>query len=128
LHANQMSRRYITLLAVFCLCAAAQPSPKTQNVILVMIDGLRWQEVFKGADAALMNSKQPEIVAGQREALLPFLWQVVAKEGQIYGNREIGSDAYVTNGLNFSYPGYNETLTGFADPRINSNDKVPNPN
>jgi hypothetical protein len=34
----------------------------------------------------------------------------------------------VTNRLNFSYPGYNETLTGFADPRIHSNDNVPNPN
>jgi hypothetical protein len=34
----------------------------------------------------------------------------------------------VTNGLNFSYPGYNETLTGFADPRVHSNDNVPNPN
>jgi hypothetical protein len=34
----------------------------------------------------------------------------------------------VTNGLNISYPGYNETLTGFADSRIHSNDNVPNPN
>jgi hypothetical protein len=30
--------------------------------------------------------------------------------------------------MHFSYPGYNETLCGFADPRIDSNDKVPNPN
>ena len=30
--------------------------------------------------------------------------------------------------LVFSYPGYSETLCGFADPRINSNDNVPNPN
>jgi hypothetical protein len=34
----------------------------------------------------------------------------------------------VINGLNFSYPGYSETLTGLADPRVNSNDNVPNPN
>ena len=32
--------------------------------------------------------------------------------------------AYVTNGMFFSYPGYNETLCGFPDPRIHSNDKV----
>jgi hypothetical protein len=108
--------------------AAAQPAHKTENVILVMNDGLRWQEVFKGADATLMTNKKQEVAPGQREALLPFLWQVVAKEGQIYGNRGVGSDAYVTNGFNFSYPGYNETLSGFADPRIHSNDKVPNPN
>jgi len=118
----------LLLWASFATCADAQPRPLTENVILVMTDGLRWQEVFKGADAALLTDQQHEVVAGQREALLPFLWQVVAKEGQIYGNRGVGSDAYVTNGFNFSYPGYNETLSGFADPRIHSNDKVPNPN
>ncbi|HXA68330.1 MAG TPA: hypothetical protein VNV82_24420 [Bryobacteraceae bacterium] len=121
-------RRYIALLAVLSWCAAAQQAHKTENVLLVMTDGLRWQEVFQGADAGLMDPKNHEIAAGNREALLPFLWQVVAKNGQIYGNRKLGSDAYVTNGLNFSYPGYNETLSGFADPRIHSNDKVANPN
>ncbi len=50
------------------------------------------------------------------------------RQGQIFGNRDVGSESQVTNGLNFSYPGYNETLTGFADPRIHSNDNVPNPN
>jgi hypothetical protein len=123
-----MRPRYIALLAAFASYAGAQPPHKTENVLLVMTDGLRWQEVFQGADAALMDPKNHEVAAGNREALLPFLWQVVAKNGQIYGNRALGSDAYVTNGLNFSYPGYNETLSGFADPRIHSNDKVANPN
>jgi hypothetical protein len=123
-----MRPKYVALLAVFALCATAQPPHKTENVLLVMTDGLRWQEVFQGADAALMDDKNHEIPAGQREALLPFFWQEIAKTGQIYGNRKLGSDAYVTNGFNFSYPGYNETLSGFADPRIHSNDKVPNPN
>jgi hypothetical protein len=34
----------------------------------------------------------------------------------------------VTNGKKFSYPGYNEILTGSGDPRIDSNDKKPNRN
>ena len=34
----------------------------------------------------------------------------------------------VTNGLKFSYPGYNETLCGFPDPRIDRNEYGPNPN
>jgi hypothetical protein len=46
----------------------------------------------------------------------------------VFGDASRGSDARVTNGLRFSYPGYNELLTGFADPRINSNDRIPNPN
>jgi hypothetical protein len=59
---------------------------------------------------------------------MPFLWQVTAKKGQIFGNRDKGSDAYVTNGRFFSYPGYNEALCRFPDPRIHTNDKTPNPN
>ena len=107
-----------------------------------MTDGLRWQEVFSGAESILMNKENGAVSdeaalrkaywrdtpEARRVALMPFLWTVIAKQGQIYGHRSAGSDAYVTNGLNFSYPGYSETLCGFADPRINSNDKIPNPN
>jgi hypothetical protein len=141
------------LLAVlglaFGLAGVAQPpaAHKTQNVIVVMMDGLRWQEVFRGADPELMKMPVPAVLgnpkeraalaqerywretpAERRAALMPFLWSVVAAKGQIFGNRDLGSDSQVTNGLNFSYPGYNETLTGWGDPRIHSNDNVPNPN
>lgn len=126
---------------IFTVSAFAQPAHKTQNVIFVMTDGLRWQEVFRGADPALMNeasgvSNVPELKRHywratpeeRRAALMPFLWQTMAPGGQVFGNRDLGAQAYVTNGLNFSYPGYNETLCGFPDPRIRSNDNVPNPN
>jgi|WetSurMetagenome_2_1015567.scaffolds.fasta_scaffold11865_3 hypothetical protein len=133
----------------FGLAAMAQAptAHKTENVIVVMIDGLRWQEVFRGTDAELLGKPGPEALgdakeraalaekhyvrstpAERRQALMPFLWSVMATEGQIFGNRDLGSDSQVTNGLNFSYPGYSETLTGFADPRVHSNDNVPNPN
>lgn len=114
---------------------------QTRKVILVMTDGLRWQEVFQGVDPALLNKESGvrdidamrksywrETVEQRRAALMPFLWSEIASKGQIYGNREAGSDALITNGKNFSYPGYNETLTGFADDRIDSNDKNYNPN
>ncbi|GGG78700.1 alkaline phosphatase family protein [Edaphobacter dinghuensis] len=123
--------------------SAAQPAdPANEHVFLVMTDGLRWQEVFRGADPSLLtkanNDDRPvdQLVRQyvrstpqqSRAALMPFLWSHIVPEGEIYGNRDKGSDAHVTNGLNFSYPGYSETLTGHADPRINSNDPVPNPN
>ncbi len=120
---------------------------KTENVIVVMMDGMRWQEVFRGADLNLIKSPGPKWLdnpdamaaraekqfwrptpAERRQTLMPFLWSVVASQGQIFGNRDLGSDSHVINGLNFSYPGYSETLTGIADPRIHSNDNVPNPN
>jgi hypothetical protein len=53
---------------------------------------------------------------------------VIAKQGQIFGNANAGSEVKVTNGRNFSYPGYNEILAGFADPKVDSNEKVPNQN
>ena len=64
----------------------------------------------------------------RRKALFPFLWTVIAKQGQIFGNQTKGSVARVTNGMAFSYPGYNEMLTGHPDPKINSNEFGTNPN
>lgn len=124
------------------LFLGAQEGHKTENIVFVMTDGLRWQEIFRGADSSLLNKKYGKVAdveklkkdywressEDRRLALMPFLWQVVAKKGQIYGDRDKQSDAFVTNGLNFSYPGYSETLCGFADSRVKSNDKVPNPN
>ena len=126
------------------LPAPAQNAPlKTRNVVLIISDGLRWQEVFSGADATLLNAKHGGIWEKQadlkrefwrddpgerRKALLPFLWTTVAAHGQIFGNQAKGSVARVTNGLAFSYPGYNEMITGHADPRVDSNEFGPNPN
>src|SRR5690349_22257089 len=45
----------------------------------------------------------------RRTALMPFVWTTLVKQGQIYGNPELQSVASVTNGLNFSYPGYSRS-------------------
>ena len=135
------------ILFVPALHAQIPAAHKTQNVIVVMMDGMRWQEIFRGADPKLIAIPGPKWVgdpkemavqahqlydrstaAERRQALMPFLWSVVATQGQLFGNRDLGSDAHVTNIFNFSYPGYSETLTGIADPRVDSNDNVPNPN
>ena len=109
-----------------------------RQVILVVADGLRWQEVFRGADSALVFGKQGSdearrrfwrgTVAERRETLMPFLWSTVARQGALIGNRDIGSSARVTNDKWFSYPGYNEMLVGYPDPRIFRNEVGPNPN
>lgn len=115
---------------------------KTKNIILITTDGLRWQEVFTGAEKKLINKQYGgvtdvkgiekkfwrETAEERRTALLPFFWNKIARDGQIYGNLAKGSSAQITNKMKFSYPGYNEILTGFADPRINSNAKKPNEN
>ena len=139
-------KRIIRLAAFFALFLAGLRSfgqLKTENVVLIVSDGLRWQEVFTGAEADLISEKnggiwaKPEHLrrkywdddpAERRKKLFPFLWDVVSKNGQIFGNQNKGSIARVTNGLAFSYPGYNEMLTGHPDPRINRNEFGPNPN
>ena len=141
--------RPLTFVALFSLLSSgAQPqissvhTPKTKNIIFVMTDGLRWQEVFDGAESALMTKEAGAVedapalkrqywrptAEARRTALMPFLWQTIGARGQIYGNRKKRSDARVTNAFFFSYPGYSETLCGYADPRIKSNDNIPNPN
>jgi len=128
----------ILSLSLGLLAPSAFSQHKTRNVVLIVSDGLRWQEIFTGADASLLNAKSAEsplhkkywndAAAVRRKMLFPFLWDVVATHGQIYGNQQKGSIAHVTNGMAFSYPGYNEMITGRGDPRINSNEFGPNPN
>ena len=142
------ARRLCQILVLACACGTVaigdEPTrrPATRNVILVTADGLRWQEIFRGADTALFNKPDGGVAevtalkqefwrddtASRREALLPFFWTTLARQGQVFGNRDRMSPARVTNGLNFSYPGYNEIFTGWPDPKIDSNDKFQNPN
>ena len=112
------------------------------KVILITLDGYRWQELFTGADSLLIANKEyvhdtttlkkafwRETPEERREALMPFFWTQVAKMGQMHGNRPLGSKVNLTNTMWFSYPGYNEILTGSADDvRITSNAKKDNPN
>jgi len=131
----------LLLLLVVASPATAQ-TPQRQSVVLIVTDGFRWQELFGGADPALNNAEYGGVddttalrrtflvgdAEANRRALMPFMWSVVAREGQIFGDRDLGSMVAVTNGYKFSYPGYNEMLTGRPDPRIDRNDYGPNPN
>ena len=131
------------LINVFllALCLPAQPALSAENVLLVTLDGLRWQELFSGADSELIKdsrfNESPESIASKfwretpeerREVLMPFFWGTIAKQGVLYGNRSLGSEVNLRNTEWFSYPGYNEILTGAADANITSNDKIPNKN
>ena len=138
--------RFLAILLFACNLSAQTASynvGKTRHVVLIVADGLRWQEILTGADQTLLNSENGGIWANpetlrrefwrddngeRRKALFPFLWGFVAKQGQIFGNQAKGSIAHVTNGLAFSYPGYNEMLTGAPDPKIDSNEFGVNPN
>lgn len=122
--------------------AGAPPGPA---VVLVTLDGARWQEVFGGLDrdVALASLRQgqrleehamyrrfwAESPEERRRKLMPFLWDtLVQTHGSIAGHHAAGSRVLLTNRLRFSYPGYAELLLGRAhDNTITSNDPVRNP-
>lgn len=115
-------------MAAFLVLLLLAQERKTENVVLVTLDGFRWQELFGGAEERLLPKGEAvrkafwrETPKERREALLPFTWGVAAARGQILRGT-------VSNGLNFSYPGYGELLSGFPDPKIDSNKKIPNEN
>jgi len=133
----------LSFLLLPCLLPQARGADTLQapNVVIVTIDGLRWQEVFCGMDETIVSegsyAAEPELLrllyggtgtAERRERLMPFLWRVVAREGQLYGNRQYGNKMDVSNWYKFSYPGYNEMLTGYADSRCIPNTPVANRN
>ena len=136
-----MRHLFITLIFV-SISASAVAQNNDNKVILITLDGLRWQELFGGAESLIINNEEAagnvdylksvfwrETKAERRETLFPFIWNTVAKNGIIMGNRWKGSKVNLTNQRVFSYPGYNEILTGYADDEnIDSNDKINNKN
>ena len=133
--------RLVLCAVLFCAAGALHSQTRIENIVLVTIDGFRWQEVFTGMDSALARNPRfnQNDSAGlferywnddpekRRTMLFPFLWSTVAREGQIYGNRLKGSLVDNANPYWFSYPGYSEILCGYADTAINSNDYPDNP-
>jgi len=139
---RRRSRKWVIACLALLIVPAAWGA-HTRNVVLIVSDGLRWQEIFSGADPDLMNDQAggswtPEAELRskywaedplvRRQRLFPFLWGTVATHGQLFGNQLVGSKAYVTNAMWFSYPGYNEMASGIDDPAIQSNAFGPNPN
>lgn len=132
------------ILALTLLALASAHAAAPRNVLLVTLDGLRWQEVFRGADEAYLNTEfggLPEkdipkykttylatTPEERRAKLMPFLWSEVVKRGQVIGNRDRGGAMQVANSEHFSYPGYQELLAGFPDPLVTSNAPIPNRN
>ncbi|MCW3119807.1 MAG: phosphoglyceromutase [Chitinophagaceae bacterium] len=121
------------IFLIFSLPALAQ-NHKAENLLVVVLDGMRWQEVFTGADSVLVNNptftKDKEDITrkfwdndmhNRRKKLFPFLWETIAQQGQLYGNRLLGNQVNVKNPFQLTYPGFSEMLTGYVDPAITSN-------
>lgn len=135
-----MKKSILNIIIIFQV-SLAFAQHKTENVIVVTLDGFRWQEIFGGCDDSLVSNKAyvrdtselkraywASTPGERRKKLFPFLWTTIGSQGQLYGNRWLGNNVNNANKYWFSYPGYNEIFTGFPDDSVNSNDKVWNRN
>jgi hypothetical protein len=133
------------LLTALARPYAQAPAARTDNLILITLDGARTEEIFGGLDAAILASTLAKGAAledhplykrynaataeERRILLMPFFWrELMTKHGSIAGNRQLQSAVTLTNTHRFSFPGYSEILLGEAhDDVIKSNDRVQNP-
>jgi len=131
----------ISILFSLFLLVNSIRAQQAENIIIITTDGFRWQEVFKGMDSAIANNSKfnqgdsnyifekywSNNEDERRRKLMPFFWNTIVNHGQIYGNRKLDNKVNNANPHWFSYPGYSEIMTGFADSTIDSNEFPPNP-
>jgi Type I phosphodiesterase / nucleotide pyrophosphatase len=138
---NEM--KFILYYSLILISASgfSQAGTDPENIFIITTDGFRWQEVFSGADASLISNSRfvedssllkqlywDSTAEGRRQKLMPFLWNTIARQGQVYGNRLYQNKMNVANMYKISYPGYNEMLTGYPDPFFIPNVPIRNRN
>lgn len=92
--------------------ATQTPRGRTDNVIVVTIDGVRWQDVFGGVDpgmAAMASLRTSEVV--DAEALMPNLY-AFAHAGAVSGAPGHGKPMMASGPNYVSLPGYLEIFSG----------------
>jgi len=104
----------MTLLSLFPQLPT-QPAPNT-NVVLITLDGVRWQEVFTGTDPVLSQHHM-----SARE-LLPNLYDLFVDHGIAIGQKS----PIIASGPNhISLPGYLEITRGHPSTDCQRNDCYP---
>lgn len=86
--------------------SAAPTSASPTSAILVTVDGVRWQDVFEGAERSMA------IELTRREGLLPRTWDLVGRSGLALGHGAGCGVVRPRNTTHISLPGYLEMFTG----------------
>lgn len=96
------------------------PPPYKQGkpkVVLITVDGIRWQEIFNGTDPILYHGKQ----MSARE-LLPNMYYQFVDRGMVVGK---DSMFVATGPAHISLPGYLEIMRGYPSVDCQENDCEP---
>ena len=98
-----MKRIFFAALAMLLTLASCNKGDNDPRLVVITFDGLRWQELFEGADSALVSN--PRFVSDttlaqrfwrptaeeRRQVLMPFTWSYIKDNGYLVGNRHKGS-------------------------------------
>ncbi len=97
-------------------------------VVLVVLDGVRWQEVYGGVDRALarQHGVSPSAWANPGD-LMPNLHRLIDAEGVAIGAPGHGAEIAASGPQFISMPGYIEIIAGRPDRRCFRNDCIPSP-
>jgi hypothetical protein len=87
---------------------AVRPEAKDANVILLTLDGVRWEEVFRGVDDGLS--------VDANKSIFTYLTETLIKQGVLYGDRTKGESVRVANSAQNSLPGYQSIMAGATQP------------
>jgi hypothetical protein len=111
----------------------ARAKPKdvaNHHVVVVALDGVRWQDVFEGVDPELARHHGvPAAEVVPASALIPELYRLAETRGAMMGAPDQG-EPISASGPNFvSLPGYMEMLTGRSPSLFRDNDcpQIPEP-
>lgn len=120
------ARRPISWLGAPIDLGPKEPGAETRQVILVTIDGVRWQEVFHGTDPALAaEAGLPPKRMLSAAQLLPNIHRHFFEGGVAIG-APLASRGIFASGPNYvSLPGYLEILQGRTVPECEANDCPP---
>jgi hypothetical protein len=103
--------------------AGRSRGPSDAAVVLVVLDGVRWQDVFVGADPEL--AAEAHVAAPRAEELMPHLHALIAERGAALGAPGEG-EPMSASGPNFvSLPGYTEIFSGRPAAACRDNDCAP---
>ena len=93
--------------------ATGRTTPAAEAIVLVTIDGVRWQEVFGGVDARLAEAARlpRAAITGARE-LMPNAHRLFFEGGAVLGDPRLGGGIAASGPRYVSLPGYVEIMTG----------------
>lgn len=107
------ARRPLPWLGTPIELGEAEPGRETRQIVLITIDGVRWQEVFHGADPTLLaEAGLAESSALSASELLPNLYRHFFEGGVVIGAPSERSRIHASGPSYLSLPGYLEILRG----------------